>query len=347
MGCHEMKILIVTPASSGSRAGNRATALRYGTLLESAGHLSRVSTGLQEADFTWSPGCVIILHATRGAHAIEEISERELPLVVVLTGTDYYRFQYTSPDLFSRSLELADALICLHDLGYRKIPDAFRDKLTVVRQSVAFAEESSRARSGELCLDRWRDDFIVAVVGHLREEKDSLRAAAAARRLPASSRISILSAGAAHNVEWSAAAEAEMIANSRYHWLGELSRINTRALLERCDLMVISSVMEGGANIVSEACRLGRPIVASDIDGNAGLLGEDYPGLFPAGDTDALAARLTQAENDQDFLELLTARCKTLAAGFSAQRELAGLLTAIDAARRSASISISPDCPYD
>ena len=69
-------------------------------------------------------------------------------------------------------------------------------------------------------------------------------------------------------------------------------------------LMVISSVMEGGANVVSEACRIGLPILASDIPGNIGLLGEDYPGYFKTGDSQSLAQRIRHCYEEPALLPL-------------------------------------------
>ena len=96
--------------------------------------------------------------------------------------------------------------------------------------------------------------------------------------------------------------------------------------------MVISSVMEGGANVVSEACRAGLPIIASDISGNIGLLGEDYPGYFPVGDDTELARLLQQAEHSPEFLLELEERVTELAGSFTPESEQAALLAAIDKA---------------
>ena len=50
--------------------------------------------------------------------------------------------------------------------------------------------------------------------------------------------------------------------------------------------MVLSSVSEGGANVDFRGRRrAGVPVLASRMDGNVGLLGSDYPGYFPVGDT--------------------------------------------------------------
>ena len=72
-------------------------------------------------------------------------------------------------------------------------------------------------------------------------------------------------------------------------------------MLSQSRLMVISSLMEGGAHVVSEAIALGIPVIASDIPGNRGLLGEDYPAYYPVGDERALANLLYRSETIPTF----------------------------------------------
>jgi glycosyltransferase involved in cell wall biosynthesis len=163
----------------------------------------------------------------------------------------------------------------------------------------------------------------VCVIGHLREEKDPLRTALAARRLPASSRIRVAHVGKALTPEWEAQARAEMLANPRYRWLGEVPRFRVRQILARSRLMVLSSKLEGGANVVSEAVVAGVPVIASRIPGSVGLLGADYPGYFPVGDTDALMQLLDRAEHDTEFYERLEQHYRARAPLFSPEREYA------------------------
>jgi glycosyltransferase involved in cell wall biosynthesis len=63
-----------------------------------------------------------------------------------------------------------------------------------------------------------------------------------------------------------------MAANPRYRWLGELPRWQALRVLARSHVLVLSSLTEGGANVISEALALGVPIVASRIAGSMGLL---------------------------------------------------------------------------
>jgi glycosyltransferase involved in cell wall biosynthesis len=116
-------------------------------------------------------------------------------------------------------------------------------------------------------------------------------------------------------------ARAEMARNPRYRWLGELSHARALARLARSRLLVLSSRLEGGANVIGEAAVRGVPILASRIDGSVGLLGADYPGFFPVGDTAALAALLGRAEADATFYARLRRTVAGSAWLFGPQRE--------------------------
>src|ERR1041385_5078310 len=116
-------------------------------------------------------------------------------------------------------------------------------------------------------------------------------------------------------------ARAEMQRNRRYVWLGPMSRQRTLRWLSTSQLCVISSRMEGGANILSEAIVAGVRVLVSRIAGNVGVLGDNYPGLFPLGDTHELAELMLRAESDRKFLRKLRHYVGKLAPLCDPQRE--------------------------
>jgi putative glycosyltransferase (TIGR04348 family) len=224
----------------------------------------------------------------------------------------------------------ADMLVGLHDLVAEAIPEVMRGKLRVIYQSVPPLPHR---------LSPLRGVFEVLVVGHLREEKDPLRAAYAARALSAGSRIRVVHLGMAHDTHWSEAATTEMAENPRYHWRGEVPGWAVRRAMARAPLMVLSSIMEGGANVISEVLVAGAPVLASEIPGSIGLLGRDYPGYFPVRDTAALTTLLDRAETDPDFLAELRRHCAARAPLFDPSREREAWHNALEhviAAARSA-----------
>ncbi len=327
-----MRIKLITPAGRRSRTGNRTTATRWARLLREAGHRVAVAQPhTEESDNTSGAEAMIALHAWRSAPSIRAFSERhpKRALIVALTGTDVYRFQQSHPDTCLESMARAHVLLGLHDRLGDDIPPEFRDKLYTVYQSApvvrgwCFGGGSGNGGSRR---------FRALVVGHLREEKDPLRAAYAARDVPAESRLQVVSAGRALTPEWAEAAEAEMARNPRFTWRGELAAWRVRRLMTGAHVLVISSRMEGGANVVSEACVLGLPVLASDIPGNRGLLGEEYPAYYPVEDTAAMRELLLRAERDESFRARLREHCTSRAVLFRPDAERAALERALASA---------------
>lgn len=269
----------------------------------------------------------IALHAWRSHQAVRDFHDYwpDRPLIVALTGTDVYRHQLEFPKETLASMRLADALIGLHSHVANDIPADCRDRLVTLKQS---APDPGVAWSA----NHSGTDFRVCVIGHLREEKDPLLTARAARLLPERSQVRVCNAGNAHNERWQRMAEEEAAQNPRFKWIGEVGQADIETLMLSSQAMVISSVMEGGANVVSEACRLGIPILASDIPGNRGLLGDDYRGYFKAQDAGELAALLAKIESDPRFLTTLASQIAALAPEFTPERES----TSLDKALKSA-----------
>jgi glycosyltransferase involved in cell wall biosynthesis len=83
----------------------------------------------------------------------------------------------------------------------------------------------------------------------------------------------------------------------------------------------MSSLLEGGANVVSEAVVSGIPVIGTDIPCMRGLLGDDYPGLFPVGDAQRLAELLYRAEVDGRYYDELAVRCRRESYKFDPARE--------------------------
>lgn len=265
-------------------------------MLRSAGH--RV---IVEQSWSGVPADVLIaLHARRSHESARRFkaAHANRPLVVVLTGTDLYRDIHEDDDA-KASLHIADRLVVLQEDGLRQLPPTHRRKACVIYQS-------ARAVSAARPLN---SSFEVVVAGHLREEKDPFRAAAALAHLPAQSRIRVVHLGKALSGDMAHAAKDWMRREPRYRWMGEVTHGAACRRLARSRLMVISSRMEGGANVVSEALAAGVPVLASRVSGNIGMLGRTYSGYFPLADEIALARLLWRAESDGAFYSRLVEQC--------------------------------------
>src|SRR6516162_7669517 len=306
-----MKIILITPPGPSTRTGNAVAALRWARILRRLGH-RETSTANYEDEFA---NAMVAIHAWRSAEAIRRFKIRypQHPLILQLSGTDIYQYIKEDAEPTLRSMELAERLVALNSLAWRVVPKRFRKKLRVIFQSAP--KPSVPRQPSRRCID-------VSVIGHLRDVKDPLRAAEAARLLPPASRVRIVQIGRAYNAEWAAKAKAEMAANPRYFWRDDVPRAGVQKLLRQSHAMVLSSLSEGGANVVSESVVAGVPILASRMDGNVGLLGADYPGYFPVGDTEALARLLRRIETDRRFVANLRRAIARRAPLFRPGREI-------------------------
>lgn len=314
-----MMIALAAPFRE-SRRGNAVQAGRWTAYLEALGHrVVSVAVRAGQAPGDLRGDALIALHARRSHAVVAAWRARtpRAPIALVLTGTDVYRDIRTDARA-QRSLEIADRLVVLQPLAADELAPALREKTRVIYQSCEPAFKPSPA-------DADPDAFEVCVVGHLRPVKDPFRIAEAVRRLPPRSRVRVVHVGAALGADMRRRAEAESARGPRYRWIGERGRDEALAIIARSRLLVLTSLLEGGANVISEAVVCGTPVISSAIPGSIGLLGADYPGLFPAGDAAALADLLVRAEADAAFRLELARRCAAIAPLVSPARERTGL----------------------
>lgn len=303
--------MIVTPALADANNGNWQTAQRWADMLRGA---YRVRLAAH-----WSGGdeaALIALHARRSAPAVQAWREAhpQRPLVLALTGTDLYR-DIDADAQARRSLELADRLVVLNEHGARRLPPALRGRCRVVLQSC----------SAWRTLPRSERHLRVLMVGHLRDVKDPATYWRAAQRLASRADLRFDHVGAALEPAFGAQAAALAAGHPRFRWLGALPHLATRRRIQAAHVLVHTSRMEGGAHVVIEALRSGTPVIASRIDGNLGLLGDDHPATFAVGDDGALAALIAQARDDAAMLPALRAHGQRRAPLFAPELEAAAL----------------------
>jgi glycosyltransferase involved in cell wall biosynthesis len=296
--------------------------------LTSLGYRTRIVTSTGAVG---DAGILVALHAYKTSRFVANFHRKfpPRPIVVVLTGTDVY-----SSSLYSRTatnaLEAAGAIVTLQPLAIERLPKRLQKKAIAVLQSarrVGVEKKKTPGAPVRLC-----------VIGHLRREKDPLRAAHALRYLKGEN-VEVLQAGAILDPQYAARLKAVEARDPRYRYLGEVSSARALRLLAGCDALVLSSRSEGGANVASEAIANGVPVLASRIDGNVGVFGADYAGYYPVGSSERLAALVDRFMHDQEFARSLRRQIRALAPSVSYRSERAGLARALALARRNASES--------
>lgn len=304
------RVVIVTPAPRHSRLGNRTTALRWAGLLRSLGCRVRI------VDTYRGEPCdlLVAIHAAKSATSVAAVRAMHptAPVVVLCAGTDIYpTFEPTAAA--AAALTTADRLLVLQPLALDLLPPAWRAKARVLRQSAVMPHTRRPAPP----------PFRLALLAHLRAVKDPLLPFAALAGLPGSP-FTLTVAGRALDPAMAAAVTAATAQDPRTAWVGELPRRTARQLLADSHLCLVPSTAEGGANVLSESIAAGTPVLASDVPGNRGLLGDDWPGLFPPGDPAALADLLRRYAAAPDYRANLNARTAALARAFHPDLERAG-----------------------
>ncbi len=305
------RILIVTPAPPRSLAGNRITATRWARILRTLGHKVQVAEHFrrQRADL------LIALHARKSARSIAAFTEAasSRPTIVALTGTDLYGDIHHDAEA-QESLNTATRIVLLQPDGLSTLPNQYLANSRVILQSALPPRRIPQPL---------KSVFEVCVCGHLRPVKDPFRAEMATRQLPDDSQIRITHLGAALTPAMKQRAVSEMNRNPRYNWRGEVPQWQARQLIARSRLLIVTSKLEGGANVVSEALVADVPVISSRISGSIGLLGADYRGYFEVGNTQQLRALLLHCERDRQFYESLRDQCRVKAPALSPEAERA------------------------
>ena len=283
-----MRIVIVSPALADANNGNWRTAQRWQRFLAALGPV-RVVSRWPDAD-AGRDEVMLALHARRSAEAIRawHAAHGARGLGVVMTGTDLHRDLPVSPEA-QASLRYAQAVVVLHERGLAALPDTARAKARVILQSATARQTRPKTRQR----------LTAVIVGHLRPEKSPETIFDLAHRLRNVPGLRLVHLGAALDPDLARLAEATMQACPGYRWRGALPHATVRAAIQRAHLLIHPSRMEGGANVVIEAVTSGTPVLASAVEGNIGLLGEDYPGYFPWGDAGRLAELVLRLRREQ------------------------------------------------
>lgn len=297
-------VLIITPYLADANNGNWRTARRWQQLLALHYRVNVVNDIVSDnppTSFNPKPDAIIALHARRSYVSILAAKKNyaDVPLIVVLTGTDLYRDIADSAEA-QHSLTLADALIVLQEDAIQYVPKAYRKKTHVVFQSAKPLLPAVKADGVLNCV----------AVGHLRAEKSPETIFQAAELLRETPNIHVTHIGKAMDEKLVKRASALTLSQQNYRWVGALSHGLTRAAIKRAHLLIHPSIMEGGANVIVEAITAGTAVIASKMSGNVGMLGQDYSGYFPVGDAHALVELLQRVKREPNLFARLNNACK-------------------------------------
>jgi putative glycosyltransferase (TIGR04348 family) len=309
-------VVIISPALRNANNGNWQTAQRWAHMLSSQ-YRTRIATAWSgQGTECKSDQVMIALHARRSAEAIAlwHAQRGSRGLILALTGTDLYRDIHTDTQA-QASLDAAQSLIVLQSLGISQLPKQLHHKVVTIYQST----------TSRKTLAKTTQRLNAVMVGHLRDEKMPQTLFEAAHLLAERHDIRIRHIGAGLDESLAQLAINTEAACAGYTWARGQSHSQTRSAIQRAHVLVHTSRMEGGAHVIMEAVCSGTPVLASRMDGNVGMLGDDYAGYFPVGDAQALAGLLLRCKNEAAFLDQLQQQSALRAPLFSPQTEQSAL----------------------
>lgn len=337
-----MKILYLDPALSGTTSGNSSTSTRITEHWRNLGHAvtslsvrgefpdgeAQLRKLINESDL------LVALHA-KHCHSILKIwhdLHKPVPLILIVSGTDLFEPLLESGEVsieFRWACEEASRIVTLAG-GLEEFFPASRQqewgtKTRVIYQGAEPVEWSCQEY----------DPQQAVVIGHLRAVKDPLLPVRAVELLRErlnrnqavlkDVQLTIRHFGKMLDLPLMEQVEAaqEQLASGplRWQWNGPLSESGIRQVMSSAPLLIMPSLHEGGANVVGEFLVSGLPVVASRVAGNTGILGEDWPALFDAGDPQALADLLLRWNQDEGFREQISQAAKNLAGQHDLRRE--------------------------
>ena len=233
--------------------------------------------------------------------------------MVVLTGTDLYRDLPDRPRRGSRS-RLAHRVIVLQEAALDELPLPIRSKARVVYQSA----------DPRLAHNPPKAPFRVAVIAHLRAEKDPLRRPPRSSGCP-SRDLQVVQVGEALDPRLGAEAEQMMRREPRYRWLGGLPHRKALAWMATSHVLVVSSVMEGGANVICEAARSARRCRFAHVRQHRHA-GARLSGVLPGGRPSGAREAHHAAKHDAAFYRQLKHALRDRRALFAPAAERRALL---------------------
>jgi len=225
-------------------------------------------------------------------HGIHYLHYRNPALRLVYAALERYCSRFTDTVVLVSEGDLAKAK------KRRLAPDA-KLKLVLNGADVSRLEtEEFRVKAGEAWSRLNLRPPVIGTVARLHRQKGVIhfvRAAVALRDSHPEAQIVVVGGG---GLEAKLRAEAKKLGlDRRFAMLGE--RSDARELLSLFDVFVLPSLWEGLPLVLIEAAALGKPIVATDIDGNREIVSAGQTGLLvDPGDPAAIASAVNRLLDD-------------------------------------------------
>lgn len=158
-----------------------------------------------------------------------------------------------------------------------------------------------------------QDTFTITMVAGIRAEKDHKTLLKSLTHLPDNYRLQIVGGGPKENCDQVKSICHDLGLDDRVDFMGV--RQDIPEILEKSDVIVLSSHWEGLSLSSIEGMASGRPFIASDVDGLRELVGGAGL-LFPHGDGGELAAKIKSLCDHPDKYREVARQCQDRAKNY-------------------------------
>ena len=285
-----MKIALITPYYTPPVRGNAVTVRRIARHLAAAGCETAVysldeltATEILHGIGQSKPDLIHAFHAHLGGRVAREAARAiGVPHIVTLTGSDIYEaLEDIRREETLAVLHAAAAIVAFDSSVKRRLVDrhpGLSEKICVIPQGVELPGEDfhwheERFDAGEFVF------FLPAGLRPVKNVEFSLAPLSELQRQEP--RVRLLVAGPVLDRSYGEKLLADLEHYPFVRYLGVVGRDAVGALYRRADVVLNTSVFEGGmANSLLEAMAFGRPILAADIEGNRSIVKEGKTGLL-------------------------------------------------------------------
>lgn len=285
-----MKTLLIVLPRQPRTTGNHVSAERFSLSLQKLGWRVRmVAVAETEVEpinraLQQRPDVVLLLNAYRSGRPWQlSQGASTIPFAVLMTGTDLNQDLKNSPraEIINRILSGAGAIIIQNQLARDELllsAPPWRDKLWLLPPGIILGDDRYPLRE---TLKLASSDLLMVHPASIRPVKGNLELLQLASGvLSANPRIHLAYCGPILDQAYGELFLNRLKKEQRASYLGEIPCAAMADVLRQADLVLNNSSSEGMSNALVEAVSLGRPILASDIQGNRSLVQNGINGML-------------------------------------------------------------------
>lgn len=278
-----MKIAIITPSYPPSIGGNATTSARLADGLKTKGIKTTVflpeqlkeQKNLRKLE-RFKPDIVQAFHAYKSGMIGSGICKKlGIPLIVTITGTDVNinLFQDDKKEKVKEILNFAKAIVVFHKSMGEKVVKALpqaKNKIKIIKQTVKLRHRHCEIREK---LGLSKKDFVFFLPAAIRQIKYHNFHLGEFIKLSEKHGIKLILAGQILDENFAKGFLDEIKEHKWIYYIPKIPHDEIKCVYEDIDAALNTSITEGGmANAVLEAMSVGKPVLASAIEGNMSII---------------------------------------------------------------------------